>query len=139
MAEYRDLYDGIRQAGADVAAVAVDQPKSSAAVREELKLAYPILCDTRRTMVQSWGVFNEKEKGGIAEAAVFVVERGGVLRLASVDSMTARVPAAAVLEFLQNGMPSDSAPARTGLKLSLGSLGRAVRNAIRFKIRSPRT
>ena len=140
MAEYRDLYDGIRQAGADVAAVAVDQPKSSAAVREELKLPYPILCDTQRTLVKSWGVYNEKEKGGIAETSVFVIDRAGVVRLASIDTMTSRVPAAAVLDFLQNQMlESQSAPARKNLQLDLGNLARAVRNVIRFKIQSPRS
>jgi peroxiredoxin len=140
LAEYRDLYHGIRQVGGDVAAVAVDQPKSSAAVREELKLPYPILCDTQRTLVKSWGVYNEKEKGGIAETSVFVVDHGGVVRLASIDTMTSRVPAAALLEFLQTGMPeSKTAPVRKNLKLDLGNLWRAVRNLIRFKMRSPRT
>jgi peroxiredoxin len=138
LAEYRDLYDRIRGAGADLAAVAVDQPRSSAAIRNELKLPYMILCDTKRTLVRSWGVFNEKEKGGIAETSVFVVDRGGIVRLASVDTMTSRVPAATVLKFLESGMPdSDASPARKNLKLHLGTLARAIRNVIRFKIRSP--
>jgi peroxiredoxin len=140
LAEYRDLYDRICQTGADVAAVAVDQPKSSASVRDELKLPFPILCDIQRTLVKSWGVHNETEKGGIAETSVFVVDPAGVVRLASVDTMTSRVPAAGVLEFLQNGMPeSKMSPARENLKLDLGNLWRAVRNVFRFKIRSPRS
>lgn len=123
-----------------MAAVAVDQPKSSAAVRDELKLPFPILCDTQRTLVKSWGIYNEKEKGGIAEPSVFVVDRAGVMRLASVDSMASRVPAAAVLEFLQNSMPeSKTAPTRKSLKLQLGNLARAVRNSMRFKTPSPRS
>ena len=137
MAEYRELYSEIRKTGADIAAVAVDPPKSSAAVRQQLALPFPILCDTQRAIVRAWGVFNAEEKGGIAKPAVFVVDRTGIVRLASVDTMTSRVSAADLLVSLRAGISvSTPNPPRTNLKLRLANLYRAVHNAIKFRARS---
>ena len=139
MAEYRDLYDEIRKAGADVAVVATDPPRSSAGLGAQLSLPFPILCDSQRAIVKAWGVFNAKEKGGIAIPAVFVIDRAGVVRFASVDSMTARISATDILTFLRAGMPDLTVnPPRTNLKLPLGSLCRAVYNAIKFRMQSPK-
>jgi peroxiredoxin len=139
LADYRDLYNDIRKTGADVAAVAVDPPKTSAAVRKQLALPFSVLCDTKREIVRPWGVYNTAEKGGIAEAAVFIVDREGILRFVSVDTMTSRVAPATVVGYLRAGMPetSDALP-RNKLKLKPKDLGRAVRNAIKFRVRSPR-
>ena len=138
MAEYRDLYGEFRKAGADVVGVAVDPPESSAALRQQLELPFKILCDTRRLIVKPWGVFNSKEKGGIAEAAVFVVDRAGIFRMVSIDSMSARVPAATVLEFLRGGMPQSAQnPSRKSMSLGIANSLRAIRNAIKYGIRSP--
>jgi peroxiredoxin len=138
LAEYRDLYGEIRKAGADLAAVAVDAPASSEGIRRQLHLPFTILCDTQRKIVRPWGVFNSKEKGGIAEAAVFVVDRGGIFRLISIDTMSARVPAGTVLEFLRAGMPSSSAnPPRKSRFPGMTNALRGIRNAIKYGIRSP--
>jgi peroxiredoxin len=138
LAEYRELYGEIRNARADVAAVAVDPPHSSAAVRQRLALPFPILCDSQRAIVKAWGVFNAEERGGIAIPAVFVVDHSGIVRFASVDSMTARISAKDILGYLQAGMPNATVnPPRTRLRLQLGNLFRAVHNAIKSRIRSP--
>jgi peroxiredoxin len=138
LAEYRDLYAEIRKAGADVAGVAVDAPKSSEAVRRQLDLPFTILCDTRRQIVGPWGVFNSKEKGGIAEAAVFIVDRDGIVRFVSIDTMSARVPATAILGFLRAGMPQVSTNlARKSLSLDFANVFRGVRNLIKYGIRTP--
>jgi peroxiredoxin len=138
LAEYRGLYAEIRRAGADVAGVAVDAPKSSEAVRQQLDLPFTILCDTKRQIVRPWGVFNSKEKGGIAEAAVFIIDRGGIVRFASIDTMSARVPSAAILDFLRAGMPKLSAnPPRKSLSLDFANVFRGVRNLIKHGIRTP--
>lgn len=138
MAEYRDLYKDIRETGADLAGVAVDPPKSSEAVRQQLSLPFLILCDTLRQIVKPWGVFNSKEKGGIAEAAVFIVDRDGTFRFVSIDTMSARVPASAILEYLRAGMPELPAnPARKSAFPAISNIWRGIGNAIRFHIRSP--
>ena len=83
-------------------------------------------------------MFNSKEKGGIAEAAVFIIDRDEVVRFVSIDTMSARVPAAAILEFLRAGMPEVStAPARKSLSLGFGNVFRGVRNLIRYGLRTP--
>ena len=48
MAEYRNRYEEIRKAGADVAALSVDSPETSAKLRSELRLPFPILSDPER-------------------------------------------------------------------------------------------
>jgi peroxiredoxin len=138
LAEYRDLYAEIRRAGAELAGVAVDPPNGSEGLRRQLDLPFTILCDTKRQIVRSWGVLNSKEKGGIAEAAVFVVDRDGIVRFVSIDTMTARMPAAAILEFLRTGMPEVSAnPPRKLLSLGFVNLLRAIRNLIKYGFRTP--
>ncbi|HTW24791.1 MAG TPA: redoxin domain-containing protein, partial [Candidatus Baltobacteraceae bacterium] len=64
MAEYRDVWPRIRGAGADIAAVAVDPPERAEAVRRQLELNFPILCDTKREVVRAWNVFEPEQFGG---------------------------------------------------------------------------
>jgi thioredoxin-dependent peroxiredoxin len=103
LAEYRDHYREFRQAGADLAAVSVDEPEKSEGVRERLKLPFPILCDTKRALLTAWGILNEKERGGIAIPSIFVVDRDLSVRFASIDRVAARVPASAVADIARSG------------------------------------
>jgi peroxiredoxin len=140
LAEYRDLYESFRKAGADLAAIAADEPGCSEAVRQELGLPFPILCDTRRELISAWDLLNAREKGGIAKPAVFVIDRERRVRFASVDREAVRVPAAAVLEFLLGGM-TKTMPERGLRRLSLPLITdwfRALRNTFRFGLRSPK-
>lgn len=109
MADYRDHYEQIRAAGGIVVAIAVDPPKTSEALRHELNLPFPILCDTERRVVQEWDIYNPREKGGIAKPAAFVVERDRTVRYATVDRVATRVPASEmilVLQSTQKGRPA---------------------------------
>ncbi|HEX4075883.1 MAG TPA: redoxin domain-containing protein [Candidatus Acidoferrales bacterium] len=139
MAEYRDLWNEIRGAGADVAAVAVDPPERAAAVHRQLELNFPILCDTKREVVRAWNVFEPKQMGGIAKPAVFVVDRERRIRFASIDREAVRVPASAVLDFVAHGMPADGAGAKRRFSLpGIGDFLRATRNVLRFGMRAPK-
>src|ERR1039457_6550792 len=51
LADYREHYQEIRSAGASVVAVSVDAPGESEALRVDLSLPFPILCDTERRVV----------------------------------------------------------------------------------------
>ena len=73
MADYREHYLEIRSAGASLVAVSVDAPDKSEALRGHLALPFPILCDTERRVVRDWGIYNSREKGGIAQPAVFIM------------------------------------------------------------------
>jgi peroxiredoxin len=102
LAEHRDHYLEIRSAGASVVAVSVDGPDESEALRVHLSLPFPILCDTERRVVREWGIYNSREKGGIAKPAVFILDPSGVVRFAAVDTVVKRVPAAEIVALVQN-------------------------------------
>jgi peroxiredoxin len=137
LADYRDHAAGFREAGFDLAALAVDEPARSEAMRRQYELPFPILCDTRREVVEAWGVINRKEKGGIAVPAVFVIDRDCRVLLASVDGEFLRVGPEALLESLRS---RGGAPApRTHFVLALLiDWWRAIGNAFRYGLRSPR-
>jgi alkyl hydroperoxide reductase subunit AhpC len=103
LAEYRDHYDELKAAGADVAALAVDGPERSEALRQKYQLPFPILCDTRREVVRAWDLLNREEKGGIAWPAVFVLGSGLWVLFASRDAEVTRVRAKDMLRFLRAG------------------------------------
>ncbi len=140
MAEYRDSYETIRAAGVHVAALAVDEPARSEALRHQLHLPFPILCDTRREVIQTWGLYNPREMGGIAKPAVFVLGHGRRVLFRSLDSEAARVPTQAVVNFLsvETKRLADSQPRRKVILPRIGDVIRSMHNALRFGLRSPR-
>jgi len=83
-------------------AVSVDSPGRSEALRKELRLPFAILCDTDRRVIQSWGIYNARERGGIAKPATFVIEPDRTLRYASVDTVAKRVPASEIIRILNS-------------------------------------
>jgi peroxiredoxin len=130
LAEYRDRYPEIRSAGASLAAVSVDAPDRSEALRVHFSLPFPILCDTEHRVVQDWGIYNSAEKGGIAKPAVFLIDPGHVIRYAAIDSVVKRVPAAEMLAVLQSA--SAAQPVRRRLHVPRFSECKiAIRNLIR--------
>lgn len=102
MAGYRDACNSLRAAGASLAAVSVDAPEKSEAVRRQWKLPFPILSDRQRRVVQEWDVYNAREKGGIAKPAVFILNPDLTVRFVSVDQVASRIPAAQILRLLRN-------------------------------------
>ena len=100
MADYRDHNEAIRAAGASIAAVSVDPPHKSEVVRRELRLPFPILCDTEQRVIQNWDIHNPSEKGGIAKPAVFVIDRDRTVRYSRVDNVTTRVPPSEIVRIL---------------------------------------
>jgi peroxiredoxin len=141
LAEYRDHAEGFREAGFDLAALAVDESARSEVVRRENKLPFPLLCDTRREVIEAWGVINRKEKGGIAEPAIFVLDRDRRVLFGSVDGEFSRIGAAALLEALRNRSAGAKslAPRRRFIIATLGDWWRAIRGVLRFGVRSPRS
>lgn len=140
LADYRDRAAGFRDAGFDLAALSVDEPARSEAVRRQYELPFPILCDTRREVIEAWGVFNRKEKGGIAVPAVFVLDRDRRVLFGSVDGEFSRIGAGALLDSLRSRTASANplAPRRRFLVATLGDYWRAILGAFRFGFRSPR-
>jgi peroxiredoxin len=131
LAEYRDLYPSFSAAGANVAAISVDAPGKSEAVRRELRLPFAILSDPQRRVVREWGVYNPREKGGIAKPAVFILAPDRTVRFASVDEVASRIPATEILRRLLEQDFGSSAN-RKALIPGPSTFLRAIGNAIRM-------
>jgi peroxiredoxin len=129
LADYRDHYDEIRQAGGELVVIAVDAPVSSEAMRRTLQLPFLVLSDTERQVVREWGVYNPRERGGIATPAVFVIEPGRRVRFAEVDGVTTRVHASAMIPVLR-GEASAPEVSRSLYVPTLIDFLRAIRNQV---------
>ena len=129
MADYREHYLEIRSAGASVVAVSVDAPDESEALRVHLSLPFTILCDTERRVVRDWGIYNSREKSGIAKPAVFIIDPSHVVRFAAADAVVRRVPAAEIVSLLQNGSRAQPIRRRPYVPLFSDWIS-AIRNSI---------
>lgn len=117
-------------------AISVDNPEKSQAMRDKLRLTFPIVCDTHRRVVREWGVYNAREKGGIAKPAVFILDPGRLVRYVSVDEVSSRVPASEIVRLL-SAHDSVPAPQRRAVIPRPGNFFRAVRNSMHFGAREP--
>lgn len=108
MADYRDHYAEIQSAGADLAAICVDRPIQSEAVRREMRLPFPILCDTERRVIKDWDIYNPKERGGIAKPAIFLIDRDRTVRYSRIDDVAKRVPASEIVRILRGAGQHDA-------------------------------
>ena len=136
MAEYNEHHAAIQAAGADVVALAVDPPNRSAAVRTQLGLQFPILCDTARVVARDWDLYNAKEMGGIAVPAVFIIGADRRVKYRSIDTTSLRVSIEGVLPFLQ-GQRNKTLLERRAVRPGVRNLARAIVNVILRGMRAP--
>ncbi len=101
MADYRDHYEEIRAAGADVVAISVDRPERSERLRHDLNLPFSILSDADRSLVKAWDIFNPREFGGVAKPSVFVIDTNRNVRFSSVDGVRNRIGASDLARMLR--------------------------------------
>ena len=80
-------------------------------------------------MVRDWGIYNSREKGGIAKPAVFIIDPNHVVSYASVDAVVRRVPAAEIVFLLQNAVNAQPVRRRVHVPL-LSEWISAIRNSI---------
>jgi peroxiredoxin len=140
LADYAQLWEKIRAAGAHAAGVAVDAPERSESVRRNLQLPFSILCDVKREIVRSWGVLDSLWPGGIAKPAVFILGSDRRVRFVSVDRERSRVPAATVVDFLARGIDlAPPKPARRAVFPRLADWKRSMASAFHFGFRSPKS
>jgi peroxiredoxin len=136
LAEYAQSYEAIRATGADVVALSVDSTQRSEALRTELALPFPILCDASRNVVRAWDLYNPREMGGIAVPAVFVIGTDRLIRYRSIDTTRARVSTDGLLRFLRGEMAAESVR-RERVRAGLADFVRALANAVRRGLRTP--
>ncbi len=137
MAEYSRDYDAVRATGADVVALSVDSQARSQALRMQLALSYPVLCDPARAVVRAWDLYNPREMGGIAVPAVFVIGPDRCVRYRSIDSTRERVATGSVLRFLRGEAPGKEL-GRERMHVGLGEFAHAIANVVRHGFRTPR-
>ena len=139
MADYSEHIEDFRAAGAALVAISVDDAARAEPVREELGIKFPLLCDTRREVVKAYGLFNEREAGGIAFPASFVIDRDRVVRFRALEDVASRVSVDQLLELVRElgrGAEPQTKPRKRGVFPGLMFI-RATMNALRHGVRSP--
>ncbi len=137
MADFRDHYEEILAAGANLVAISVDVPEASEALRRQESLPFAILCDTEKQVVKAWDVYNAREKGGIAKPAAFIIGSDLTARFASLDAVAVRVTAPEIIRILRGLQPAVPARRRACVPTP-ANLVRALRNFFKFHRRSRR-
>jgi len=139
LADYSERIEDFRAAGAALVAISVDDAARAEPVREELGIKFPLLCDTRREVVKAYGLFNEREAGGIAFPASFVIDRDRVVRFRALEDVASRVSVDQLLELVRElgrGAEPQTKPRKRGVFPGLMFI-RATMNALRHGVRSP--
>jgi peroxiredoxin len=79
---FRDSMARLNDAKAQVFGISVDTFFALKAFHDQQKLTFSLLSDFNKEVIRAYGVFNEDMIGlkGIAKRAVFVIDKGGVVR-----------------------------------------------------------
>lgn len=94
-----------------LAAISVDDPSRADAMRADLRLPFPVLCDTKRAVIRAWDLVNAAE-GDIAYPAAVVIDRERRVRYRALESTTARASVVEVISAAR-AIASGSEPARS--------------------------
>lgn len=102
MALYNEILSEFRGLGAQLVGISVDGVWCHAAFAAERKLHFPLLADfePKGEVARRYGVYREKE--GITERALFVIDADGVIRWSHVAPLGINPGADGIIEALQN-------------------------------------
>ena len=78
MSRYRDNYAQFNANQAKVFGVSVDSTWANLAFREQMKLDFPLLSDSKKDYTRQLGILDENS--GMARRYTFVIDETGVLR-----------------------------------------------------------
>ena len=78
MSRYRDNYSQFNANNAAVFGVSVDSTWANLAFREQMKLDFPLLSDSKREYTRKLGILDENS--GMARRYTFVIDDKGILR-----------------------------------------------------------
>jgi peroxiredoxin len=139
LADYSQHLEDFRAAGAELVAISVDDATRAEPVRHELGIKFPLLCDTRREVVNAYGLLNSGEKGGIAFPASFVIDRDRIVRFRALEEVASRVNVEELLALVRElgrGGEAATTPRKRGVWPG-AMFVRATMNALRHGVRSP--
>jgi glutaredoxin-dependent peroxiredoxin len=84
MCTFRDGFDGLQDAGAQLVGISVDSAYALRAFTQTYNLGFPLLSDFNKKVTKLYGVMQDPWVGlgykGVAKRAVFIVDRKGVLK-----------------------------------------------------------
>jgi peroxiredoxin len=139
LADYQSFYARFKEHDTEVVAISVDPPATSASMRRDLGIEFPILSDTTRETITAWGVLNSAEKGGIAIPSTFLIDRDLRVRFSSAEGIARRVSAREMLAFVGTLKAVGDAPTPPARSINPGLMFmRAVGNAFRHGVRVKR-
>ena len=78
MSRYRDNYAQFNANQAAVFGVSVDSTWANLAFRQQMKLDFPLLSDSKKDYTRALGILDENS--GMARRVTFVIDDAGVLR-----------------------------------------------------------
>lgn len=104
---YNELLQEFRQHGASVAAISVDGVWCHLAYAKDRKLRFPLLSDfePKGDVARAYGAYRDRE--GVAERALFVIGRDGVIRWSYLSPIGVNPGADGILDALA-GMQGDA-------------------------------
>jgi len=73
-------YDKIKQAGADLIAVSVDEQSYAWSMAQTTGAKFQILSDADKKTITAYGIVNAAEHGGIAHPSIFILDKEGRIR-----------------------------------------------------------
>jgi peroxiredoxin len=73
-------YDKIRQAGAELFAISVDEQSYAWSMAQTTGAKFQILSDAEKKTITDYGIVNAAEHGGIAHPSVFIPDKEGRIR-----------------------------------------------------------
>ncbi len=82
MGQLQEEIERFQEKGAKVLGISVDSPWSHRAWAEERGIAFPLLSDFQREVVEEYGV---KHEAGFPQRAYFVIDREGVVRAKKIE------------------------------------------------------
>jgi peroxiredoxin len=136
LADYESSYAKFKEQDTEVAAISVDPPATSASMRRDLGIEFPVLSDTGRQVITEWGVLNTAEKGGIAIPSTFLIDRDLRVGFSSAEGIARRVSAREMLAFVGRLKAVGEAPTPPARSINPGLMFmRAVSNAFRHGVR----
>jgi thioredoxin-dependent peroxiredoxin len=95
-------YDKFKQAGADLVAISTDAQNYAWSMSQTTGARYQILSDSDHKVIESYGVLNPREHGGIAHPSAFLIDKEGVIRYAYVGkNPTDRPPDQTLIEEIK--------------------------------------
>lgn len=100
MTEIKDHYNAIATLNTTVYALSTDAPDQSKKLKAKMDFPFELLCDVNKEVIESFGLLNPFEHGGIARPAVFIISPDGKIRYQSIDQTAQRVDLAQLISVL---------------------------------------